>query len=163
MFEAVNKISTKPFQSIGSHKKFYSHWKHLNGVQSLLKNFDLFNSWTKSHWFQTCSIYFLMLKENSWLKHVHVCIWMHSHQKFKSEILGFGSTEKIVHVYQYQKNPKENQSLVLSTTINKHKITLSWHLNTCISITFNENSQQYLFFNKNYWKISIISNDFSSN
>lgn len=44
MFEAVNKISTKPFQSIGSDKKFYSHWKHLNGVQSLLKNFDLFNS-----------------------------------------------------------------------------------------------------------------------
>lgn len=81
MFETVNKISTKPFQSIGSHKKFYSHWKHLSGVQSLLKNFDLFNSWTKSHWFQTCSIYFLMLKENSWLKHVHVCIWMHSHQK----------------------------------------------------------------------------------
>lgn len=83
--------------------------------------------------------------------------------KIKSEILGFGSTEKIVHVYQYQKNPKENQSLVLSTTINKHKITLSWHVNTCISITFNENSQQYFFFNKNYWKISIISNDFSSN
>lgn len=44
MFEAVNKLSTKPFQSIESHKKFYSHWKHLNGVQSLLKNFDLFNS-----------------------------------------------------------------------------------------------------------------------
>lgn len=38
MFETVNKISTKPFQSIGSHKKFYSHWKHLSGVQSLLKN-----------------------------------------------------------------------------------------------------------------------------
>lgn len=92
--------------------------------------------------------------------YVYECIHI---KKFKSEILGFGSTEKIVHVYQYQKNPKENQSLVLSTTINKHKITLSWHLNTCISITFNENSQQYLFFNKNYWKISIISNDFSSN
>lgn len=76
MFEAVNKLSTKPFQSIGSHKKLYSHWKHLSGVQSLLNN-----SRTKSHWFQTCSIYFLMLKENSWLKHVHVCIWMHSHQK----------------------------------------------------------------------------------
>lgn len=93
--------------------------------------------------------------------YVYECIHI---KKFKSEILGFGSTEKIVHVYQYQKNPKENQSLVLSTTINKHKITLSWHLNTCISITgtFNENSQ-YLFFNKNYWKISIISNDFSSN
>lgn len=87
--------------------------------------------------------------------------------KIKSEILGFGSTEKIVHVYQYMYQkpppPQKNQSLVLSTTINEHKITLSWHLNTCISITFNENSQQYLFFNKNYWKISIISNDFSSN
>lgn len=44
MFETVNKISTKPFQSIGSHKKIYSHWKHLSGVQSLLKIFDLFNS-----------------------------------------------------------------------------------------------------------------------
>lgn len=92
--------------------------------------------------------------------YVYECIHI---KKFKSEILGFGSTEKIVQLYQYQKNPKENQPLVLSTTINKHKITLSWHVNTCISITFNENSQQYLFFNKNYWKISIISNDFSSN
>lgn len=44
MLETVNKLSTKPFQSIGSHKKFYSHWKHLSGVQSLLKNFDLFSS-----------------------------------------------------------------------------------------------------------------------
>lgn len=56
--------------------------------------------------------------------YVYECIHI---KKFKSEILGFGSTEKIVHVYQYQKNPKENQSLVLSTTINKHK-------NICLGI-----------------------------
>lgn len=77
--------------------------------------------------------------------YVYECIHI---KKFKSEILGFGSTEKIVHIYQYmyQKNPKKKpQSLVLSTTINKHKITLSWHLNTCISITFNENSQLFFF------------------
>lgn len=41
MIETVNKLSTKPFQSIGSHKKFYPHWTRLSGVQSLLKNFDL--------------------------------------------------------------------------------------------------------------------------
>lgn len=29
MFETVDKISTKPLKSIGSHMKFYPHWKCL--------------------------------------------------------------------------------------------------------------------------------------
>lgn len=37
--------------------------------------------------------------------YVYECIYI---IKIKSEILGFGLIEKIVYVYQYQKNLKEN-------------------------------------------------------